>query len=184
MFHVNSYLNVSFCRQKYWLHVLSNPNCRFFSLHEKLVSCGFGNGCSALDFSQVALQLIDRAATYTQNKDALWQMWGTIVNPVSDHIAKVCRVFHKWGIKVCSFSECCCRFMRWVTWWWGCLGMVQSVTHRGIKQVSLYIFRIIKQYSFLFIFILVITMCTVCKGSSDKDIHNFKAEDMHKCKWF
>ena len=29
--------------------------------------------------------------------------------------------------------------------------MVQSVTHRGIKQVSLYIFRIIKQYS-LFIY--------------------------------
>eukprot|EP00066_Takifugu_rubripes_P016598 XP_011605864.1 PREDICTED: telomere-associated protein RIF1 [Takifugu rubripes] len=61
---------------------------RFFQCLHTLVSCGLSGPTSPLAFAGAALGAIGQSAASLQNKEQLWRMWSTVVNPLTDTITQ------------------------------------------------------------------------------------------------
>ncbi|KAJ8407122.1 hypothetical protein AAFF_G00287980 [Aldrovandia affinis] len=61
---------------------------RFFLCLETLVDCGLSGPTSALAFSESVLGVMGRNADAFHNKEHLWRMWSTVVNPLTDTITQ------------------------------------------------------------------------------------------------
>lgn len=53
------------------------------------MSCGLSGPTSPLAFAGAALGAIGQSAASLQNKEQLWRMWSTVVNPLTDTITQV-----------------------------------------------------------------------------------------------
>lgn len=62
---------------------------RFFQCLQTLVGCGLSGPTSPLAFAEAVLGAIAPSAASSLNKDQLWRMWHTVVNPLTETITQV-----------------------------------------------------------------------------------------------
>lgn len=87
----NYYCAHTYSSCSYDLHLLFcfHGTGRFFQCLHTLVSCGLSGPTSPLAFAEAALGAIGQSAASLQNKEQLWRMWSTVVNPLTDTITLV-----------------------------------------------------------------------------------------------
>lgn len=62
---------------------------RFFLSYETLVECALSGPTSPLAFTESVLTIVNQNALHLENKEYLWRMWSTIVNPLIGWIKQV-----------------------------------------------------------------------------------------------
>lgn len=53
------------------------------------MGCGLSGPTSPLAFAEAVLVAIGQSAASLQNKEQLWRIWSTVVNPLTDTISQV-----------------------------------------------------------------------------------------------
>lgn len=80
--HICSYDIVAFT-------ILFSITRRFLQCLHTLVGCGLSGPTSPLAFAEAVLVAIGQSAASLQNKEQLWRIWSTVVNPLTDTISQV-----------------------------------------------------------------------------------------------
>lgn len=62
---------------------------RCFQCLHTLVGCGLSGPTSPLAFAEAVLGAVGSSAASSLNKEQLWRMWNTVVNPLTDTITQV-----------------------------------------------------------------------------------------------
>lgn len=75
------------------------------------MSCGLSGPTSPLAFAEAVLGAIGQSAASSLNKEQLWRMWNTVVNPLTDTITQV-------GASVTlNMNPDCLKRTLGVLWW-------------------------------------------------------------------